>query len=348
MQISHYLRKIIPSLRARDAIQADMKDYFERLHNKIGMLEYKNEFLFYWLQHLDGETDLDTKKRAFLNMPKASGRIVDFQFVSNYILSRVKRICDENGIVFAICGGTLLGAVRHHGFIPWDDDIDIDIMREDFYRLQQLLNDDEELVMKRYYKYKQYGKEAGYLYKIKLRSSELFFVDVDPMDCLTIDPGQEGRVWKEKETLCEEYSAALKNLFCQHGFYYTGIDHYELIEELDDDVTALEKEYLEKYNSLFIRDNKYTHFTRGIGNGKWLRNIYQIQRYEDYLPYEPDAVEFEGKKYGTFKNYEKLLRFQYGDFWSLPSVIYQKHQSEFTNYSDDDAEVVRSIRSKME
>ena len=59
------------------------------------------------------------------------------------ILLEFSKICDENDLTFYLCGGTLLGAVRHKGFIPWDDDIDICMARPEYNRLAKLAKENK-------------------------------------------------------------------------------------------------------------------------------------------------------------------------------------------------------------
>ena len=54
-----------------------------------------------------------------------------------HMLKDLAKVCDDNDIPYYLAGGTLLGAVRHNGFIPWDDDIDINLLINDVKRLKK-------------------------------------------------------------------------------------------------------------------------------------------------------------------------------------------------------------------
>ena len=66
---------------------------------------------------------------------KIEDQIQQVWAVEQEILDVIHRICAEHGLRYALAYGTLIGAVRHGGFIPWDDDIDLVMPREDYEKL---------------------------------------------------------------------------------------------------------------------------------------------------------------------------------------------------------------------
>jgi len=75
------------------------------------------------------------------------------------ILSFIHDFCEKNDIKYSLCGGTLLGAVRHKGFIPWDDDIDIFMLRDQYEKFISLMenNDDDTFKLITYKNSKNYN-----------------------------------------------------------------------------------------------------------------------------------------------------------------------------------------------
>lgn len=90
------------------------------------------------------------------------------------ILKEVDRICTKHGIKYWLSGGTQLGAVRHNGFIPWDDDLDIDMMREDFNRFLKIARTE---LQESYYLQDWFTEKAYGLPFAKIRKNNTLFVE---------------------------------------------------------------------------------------------------------------------------------------------------------------------------
>lgn len=71
--------------------------------------------------------------------PEEMKRVWDVQLD---LLCKFREVCERHGLHFWLEGGTLLGAVRHKGFIPWDDDIDVAMMRDDYDRLNRIAKEE--------------------------------------------------------------------------------------------------------------------------------------------------------------------------------------------------------------
>lgn len=123
------------------------------------------------------------------------------------IAKEVKRVCEENRIPYFMESGTLLGAVRHGGFVPWDDDMDIGMLREDYERFCSIAPDvlGGAFVFQSWHTEPDYPlpfskvRRRGTVYgeeKAKRLSENGFYVDIFPYDFAPEDEAQRRKLRK--------------------------------------------------------------------------------------------------------------------------------------------------------
>lgn len=123
------------------------------------------------------------------------------QLAELYMLKDIASICESNNIKYYITAGTLLGAVRHKGFIPWDDDLDITMYRKDLHKLIGILQEKykDKYFVQSFDTDKDYTR---YITKIRLNGTsqveEIYenddinhgiYIDIFPLDHTTKDKG---------------------------------------------------------------------------------------------------------------------------------------------------------------
>lgn len=245
----------------------------------------------------------------------------EFKEIEIDILKNFDRFCKKNGIRYSLGEGTLIGAIRHKGFIPWDDDIDVIMLREDFERFKKLYTDDRfELV---------YTKEKGVFPFFYMRLADTKTV----VDFPNIDPYFEGGVWID--------ILPIDNI----------PDSDEELREREKQLARLFRIYRTKTRkgwnnkTRFVKNLAYV-FIKAITfpiSTKWLRGqIEKIMTSDNdkqtnsksfltnyyHHPYRFPShvfdgdvlVEFEGDKYPAIAGYDEYLRCEYGNYMELPPV----------------------------
>ena len=149
------------------------------------------------------------------------------------LLAEFQRVCEKYNLKYYASGGTLLGAVRHKGFIPWDDDIDVEMFREDYVKLCEVGPKEFNKPYVFQNEYTESGSLRGFS---KLRNSQTtamyshekrkcyegydkgIFIDIFPLDSILDDPAQQEKKKKKADRWCKAYLTSIDIYFhCQHN-----------------------------------------------------------------------------------------------------------------------------------
>jgi len=124
-------------------------------------------------------------------------QIRKLQLAQLYMMREIAQICETHGLTYYLCGGTLLGAVRHGGFIPWDDDLDITMYREDLNKLIAIMQKEhsEKYFVQTFQTDKAYTRYIPKIrlngtYQVELNNEKVdmhkgIYIDIFPLDHVT-------------------------------------------------------------------------------------------------------------------------------------------------------------------
>lgn len=238
------------------------------------------------------------------------------------ILKYFDELCRKNNIHYSLIGGSLIGAIRHHGIIPWDDDIDVILSIEDYYKLIDIIEKDNHPR----YKLLSSGKQKNYnLPFFKLVDTRTLLIEkqlLEPIDNygIFIDifcylNTSDDRKKREKHIRKLKFYNSLlsrkaynkkdgliKNILRFGKNSLSKMIGYENILELH-------KKCMYKYG----QNEKATYVFSNWPIYKIEKEVQKKENIQDYID-----VNFDGIQAEVFKNYDEILRTTFDDYMILP------------------------------
>ena len=231
------------------------------------------------------------------------------------ILVEVDRICKQHELRYWLSSGTLIGAIRHNGFIPWDDDLDIEMMRDDYVKLMEILPQE----LPEWLALQNDKTDPNYFYYYaKVRDRRSFLNEGNNYD----------RIWKERGIYIDIFPME-KHPIWLHKLTEKSVGHmYKIWRTSSDDAKAIKSvRRIFNFNNRilfpFLRGllrishstlhTPHSTITSGMGipyhNPRYAEDIFPLAEHE-----------FEGIAFPVPHDYDHHLRCIYGDYMQLPDL----------------------------
>lgn len=251
------------------------------------------------------------------------------------VTEEIKRICEKNNIKYSMDSGSMLGAIRHKGFIPWDDDFDFSMMREEYEKFIKACEvdlDTSKFFLQTGVTEEKYAFEFA---KIQLKDTEIIedfsknvdihhgiFVDIFPVDMLP-EGNFKRKIFKLKNHI-------LKNMVWVKCGYGTP-EHFKKVsyKVLRIIVAPFSINQIKKMRHMFITShNNRRSIDKRCFISDYPRSFRTYDLWDELVMYP-----FENSSYLGFKDYNRYLSNLYGDYMTLPPTEKRLIHSDYTvNY----------------
>lgn len=249
------------------------------------------------------------------------------------ILIYIDKVCKDNNIEYSLAYGTLLGAVRHKGFIPWDDDIDILLKRSEYNKLIETLSKEQSdkyrvFTTKDEDYYYLYAKVADLSTVIKEKNwpdiKDLgVYIDIFPIDYL---PDENGEEYYNK---AKYYMYCLYNCLTDIAFV-----HNKRYMRAIKKILRNRKVKKCRQQSEWYWKSKFEEMTQ-INNSSHMANIVDGGGYRPWESSIMDSyskLEFENHMFNVVSDYDIMLKSRFGDYMQLPPENERVSNHDFKAY----------------
>ena len=232
------------------------------------------------------------------------------------VLLKFKEICETNNLRYFLAYGTLIGAIRHKGFIPWDDDIDVWMPRPDYEKFIQYCIDNEMgyFILKHYKTCKEYIYPIARLvdsrYKIEYTNAKEYglglFIDIYPLDGLKSECHRQSR---KRRSYIRKISILCRNQYISSPNKLKNI---------------LKKIYYEFHknkslNKILSKSDKFAKKYKYNDYENIACTVWETTECFDKSDFTSSVdVEFNGEIFKAPNGYDNLLKKTYGDYMKMP------------------------------
>lgn len=243
--------------------------------------------------------------------------INELQKIQLSMLKDFDAVCQKHRISYQLFSGTALGAVRHKGFIPWDDDIDVVMLREDYERFFDSAS--KELDSNKYYVQREFSEHwpmffsklrlNGTTYIEKYHSHDArihqgIYIDIFPCDNLS-----DNRLMQKLQYIASKIVIA-------KSLYARGYETNSTVKKCFMQFCRILP--TEPFKRLCIRRNDSSSLkvhTFFGGGKKFERSIYLREWFEQSV-----KMRFEDSEFPVSAHYDEMLRVMYGDYMIMPTL----------------------------
>lgn len=238
-------------------------------------------------------------------------KTVAIQKVACDILRYFHQVCEKNGIRYSLAYGTMLGAIRHGGFIPWDDDIDVFMTQTEYKKFKEVFESDEFELLDW-----ENDKKYPYLFpKIRKKGTTLIERDISDLD---YNVGVYIDIFVLYEVPDGSFSRKVKKLRTKIAYKLYRLKQLNLgaMSGATRAVARVAKPFL-SLNRLIAKNNKIYARTKG----EYLRDTSMFKEHLYLKTEEMDDLKktaFEDMEVYICENAHEILTRNYGDYMQLP------------------------------